>query len=207
MKKVSLCVFGFLLFFSSLCAAQMTLSLPAGYEALACNGEKPELFNKVTIHSGMNQLVFRFSGELGRANDADMFYSDVFVVLFRGDESLKLVVPDINNEFELKDLNEKQPVDILDKNGKSTVVAKDKLIKEGFLLARDFEREIMKFNQGSSPAVLKPLGVKRGGMTSEAFSAGQQNESGMAIKMLKYWYSNATDAEREEFKNWLAPQR
>ncbi len=206
MKKIILCVLGLLLLFSSLCAAQMSLSLPAGYEALTCNGKKPEMFNRVAINRGINQLVFRFAGELGRTNDADMFYSDVFVVLFRGDENLRLAVPEINNEFELKDLNEKQQVDILDKNGKSKVVAKDKLIKEGFLLARDFEQEIMKFNQGSSAAALKPTVVNSSMSTSAPANISTSQVPGMALKILQYWYLNATEQERAEFKQWLKQQ-
>ncbi len=106
--------------------------------------------------------------------------------------------------------------------------AKDKLIKEGFQLGRDYEQELAEYNSSNAPAALATLvsvpnqqaqvqpevntlppssaasseQIKQKQSQAESPAVNQQKteaEPPMTKEMLRYWYEKADEKTRQEF--------
>ena len=209
-----------LLFSGNPALAGIELELPENMTAVAVNGENTKIKGRVSLPDGMNQVVVQFIGILGSRydNDADVGYSDVFVVKFEArNQALKMVIPDIKRSLDLEKFNRKADIRIVDSAGRTVDSDIAKLEKEGFQLFRDFEKELEDFNETGSPAAVNISGPDSGKTSPAKGSSGtvseetkpveprpRQSAGNMAEKMLKYWYQQADEATRERFKRWIS---
>jgi uncharacterized protein YccT (UPF0319 family) len=133
--------------------AGVTLELAEDVTALVVNGKKARVEGDLSLPDGVNQIVVRYQGVLGRGGD--MAYSDVFVVRFEAEhQTLKMVIPRITRESALDRFNREADIKIVDASGNRLVVKTAKLKKDGFQLSRDYEAEVALFNQTDSPAAV-----------------------------------------------------
>ncbi len=208
--------------------AGVELELPENMTAVAVNGENRKVEGRVRLPDGMNQVVVQFVGILGSRydDDADMGYSDVFVVKFEGqNQALKMEIPRIKRSLDLEKFNRESDIRIVNAAGRTVACDIAKLEKEGFQVFRDFAKELEDFNQTDSPAAVNvsrsvsgeaspakaeaatdEVPSKRSSeQTKQSEPIPQQPgpEGSMAEKMLKYWYQQADEATRERFKRWI----
>ena len=231
MKKILFSLFVITISFSTLALAAPILQLPEQINAILINGTEPTNIRYIELKSGHNQLVFRFEGELGQTFDEkERTASDVFVILFRTEnDRLKLHIPKIRNDIQLKEFNQHPGIKIIAQSGEEIAYTLDKLEKEGFQMMRDYQQELRIFNRGNSPAAYhlnnnqRPSGqpglaevitipeeTGRTNQTGQEFSKQHPTQSKlssveptMAEKMLQYWYKLADEKTRERFKQWI----
>jgi hypothetical protein len=197
--------------------ASVSMELPRTMTVLAVNGKATNFTNKVSLQNGMNQLAVRVIKDVGKHMDADMEYSDVFVVKFSAaDQALKMTIPRIRSGQSIRQFNQEPNIALTSLSGKKIEIAVDKLEKEGFQLLRDYETELAAFNRTNSPAAM-PVYTSRGFSQGASSSmsrhtmpqvhdndmAPQGAQPNMADDMLKYWYMQADDATRDKFKRWI----
>nr|WP_320012896.1 DUF2057 domain-containing protein [uncultured Desulfobulbus sp.] len=197
--------------------ASVSMEIPKTLSVLALNGKAAKFRDTITLKDGVNQLAVQVVKDVGKHMDADMEYSDVFVVKFTAtDQSLKMTIPRIRSEQSVRQFNEEPNIVISSLSGEQLELAVDKLEKEGFQILRDYEAELAAFNRTNSPAAV-PVHASQG-FSREASSSmsyhtipqpeneamnPQNKQPNMADDMLKYWYIQADDATRDKFKKWI----
>lgn len=204
MKRLSLLIMLCFLCWTSSAFAAVTLNLPEGLQIVAVNGLNADIYKQAQLPNGLNQIAVRYEGEFGRsAHDAEILYSDVFVVIFKAAEATLAMKPlGIQKVSHLEKFNRSPRIRIVDQNGVAVATAVEKLQKDGFQLLRNYEQELVAFNRSSSPAAV------RGSMNLPAPAAvptpvqpGQQVK--MTEQMLKYWYLQADEETRQRFREWI----
>ncbi|MFO7911066.1 MAG: DUF2057 domain-containing protein [Desulfotignum sp.] len=204
--------------------ADTPLEIPDKIKIMVLNGKKVKHHDTLPVSTGINQIVAQFQGEMGSSfdDDAEMGYSDVFVIKFEANtQPLKMVIPKIKRSRDLDMLNNTADIQILDAAGQTIPTEIAILEKEGVQILRDFEEEIHAFNETDSPAAvnsnppvfnirtspatpsrpvtstLNPAPEKQVTRTSEI------DQSNVAEKMLMYWYNQADEETRNKFKLWI----
>lgn len=220
MKKIIFSLFLITIFFFTPALAAPVLQLPEQIKVILINGTKPANTQNIELNNERNQLVFRFEGELGHSfDDKERVYSDVFVVLFSAEgKTLKLNIPKIRNEIQLKKFNQDPDIKIVSQTNNDIPYAIDKLEKDGFQVFRDYQQELKDFNESSSSAAIH-LDIKEDsaghqGINKEIENSKKQrqitsyNETEtaptLAEEMLKYWYQQADKKTKERFKQWIS---
>jgi uncharacterized protein YccT (UPF0319 family) len=191
--------------------ADVILNIPDDLRVVAINGENSDVTMSTTLANGLNQVVVYFEDEIGRPFDEpELERSDAFVILFRAENSkLTLQKGEIKSISQLEEFNKKPSFTLINQNGKSVTFDIDKLEKEGFQLGRNYQQELMVFNASESPAALmNPTLISRKQNHLPAAKSGIQqpaasNNSNMAEVMLKYWYQQADDTTRSNFRIWI----
>lgn len=199
--------------------AGVELELPENVTAVAVNGENRKTQGRVSLPDGMNQVAVQFVGILGSRydDDADMGYSDVFVVKFAArNQRLKMEMPRIRRALDLEKFNRESDIRIVTADGRTVDSEIAKLEKEGIQVFRDFEKELEDFNKTDSPAAVNKLRSVSGkpdpakepskntpAETKQVEPIQKQPAGNMAEKMLKYWYQRSDEATRERFKRWI----
>lgn len=220
MKKSIFFLFLITFFFFTPALAAPVLQLPEQIKVILINGTKPASTQNIELNNERNQLVFRFEGELGHSfDDKERVHSDVFVVLFSAEgKTLKLSIPKIRNEIQLKKFNEHPNIKIASQTNNDIPYAIDKLEKDGFQVMRDYQQELKDFNESSSSAAVhldtKEDSAGHQGINKEIENSKKQqqvtsyNETEtaptLAEEMLKYWYQQADKKTKERFKQWIS---
>ncbi|MFO7765229.1 MAG: DUF2057 domain-containing protein [Pelovirga sp.] len=220
MKKIIFSLFLIMIFFFTPALAAPVLHLPEQIKVILINGTRPANTQKIELNNKLNQLVFRFEGELGHSfDDKERVYSDVFVVLFSAEgKTLKLSIPKIRNEIQLEKFNQHPDINIVSQTNNDIPYAIDKLEKDGFQVFRDYRQELKDFNQGSSSAALHldtkedPAGHQgifkdiENSENQRQITSDNETETAptLAEEMLKYWYQQADKKTKERFKKWIS---
>ena len=66
-------------------------------------------------------------------------------------------IPPIKSAYELKQFNDQPDFRILNSAGNAIQIHWDRLVKEGWQIGRDYEKELAVFNATDSPAAVKPM--------------------------------------------------
>ncbi len=230
MKKTACCLIILLTaFYASELFAETTLTFPKTVDLLAVNGkEVSRQRGSIQLPDGNNQLLMRLVVDVGR-DMPDLKYSDLIILSFSAtDSKLQLVVPKVKSALEMRSFNRNTDIKLLAADNTPLPFAKDKLIKEGFQLGRDYEQELTRYNSTNAPAALaiatgqnqhhikktvanappsssaenNQLVVEKKNIQTEVTINNNQKaeaDAPMAKKMLLYWYDKADKKTRQEF--------
>ncbi len=230
MKKTACCLLTLLTsFYAGELFAETTLSFPKTVDLLAVNGkEVSRQRGSIQLPDGDNQLLMRLVVDVGR-DMPDRKYSDLIILsLSAADSKLQLVVPKIKSALEMRAFNRNPEIKLLAADNTPLPFARDKLIKEGFQLGRDYEQELAEYNNSNAPAALatlvsapdqqaqgqpeadtpppssaeSPRQIKQQQSQAESPAVNQQRteaEPPMTKEMLRYWYEKADEKTRQEF--------
>ncbi len=204
------------IFFSPLSFAEVVVHLNQGTSILAVNGQNIEdtgLFDskgKVQLPNGKNQILVEYTAEIGKdAEDIVLETSESYVLLFEAkDQNLRLQTPKIKSYYDLNEFNSTPQWKIVDAQGKTIKYQSAILAKEGFQLARNYENELKVFNQSGSSAALASLQVERHQFNESPVVKNQpastpKTDQKMIGEMLQYWYQQADENTRNNFKSWI----
>ncbi len=196
--------------------ADIKLNLSEGISMLALNGvEASSDSGYVMLPDGQNQIVVKYAAEIKTsADDYELESTEAFVLRFEASKTdMSLSVPVIRSMRDLERFENSAAWGLSDATGSAIEFQSAALVKEGFQLARDYERELIEFNQTNSPAALKTQKstysafygnqpVKKP-VNNSVEQAGEE-AANMPEEMLKYWYNQADSETRKRFKAWLA---
>ncbi|MGM0534905.1 MAG: DUF2057 domain-containing protein [Pseudomonadota bacterium] len=187
--------------------------------------------NALEVGNGKTQLVVEYSAEVrGTAGGEFLETSDTHVLLFEAHEtSLALKAPDIDSQHEMDDFNRSRQWRLVDHRGRAIEYAIDVLEKKGFQLGRNHGQELAAFNRTDSPAAYSAaaevaateVAAKEIAATEESDAAALESvnaadqataesddsrslaDQAMIERMLKYWYQQASQVTRNNFKSWI----
>lgn len=200
--------------------ADVSLRFGEGVRIIAVNGDTTTERlqggddNELKVAEGEIQLVVEYSTEVrGAAGDEFLETSDTHVLLFEADEtSLTLKAPDIDSQHEMDDFNRSLQWLLFDHRERMLDYAIDVLEKKGFQLDRDYGQELAAFNKTRSPAAFSAATEISDAVewvnsadqaTAEIDDTRSLADQAMIERMLKYWYQQASQMTRNNFKSWI----
>jgi len=201
--------------FPSISQADIALSTGEGVNILAINGkaiDQGTLFSgspELRADNGKTQIVAEYTAEISdSADDYRLEKSDTFVITFSAaDTTVKVHAPEISSPYDLKEFNESGKWMLKTKDGQSISYEYGKLEKEGFQLARDYERELENFNKTRSDAAIISLNQEthsfNKGTAAQPVSSSAHPDQKMVGQMLQFWYEQASTETRNKFKSWI----
>lgn len=132
--------------------AQVNVTLHKDVEALVVNGESLPMTimekKRFSLPGGKNQLVVRLSKLVESGSQFEKFKSDPLVITFDASDVNFTVSPTraINSERQIKDFRGNPSFRLLTANDKDVSATQD-VLPAGPGLLRDYEKELVKFNQ------------------------------------------------------------
>lgn len=200
--------------------AEVDLRLADGVRMLAVDGEELEsdrllgAGSRYQLDNGTHQILVEYEVELVSGGDeVELETSDSFILLFTASgQSLRLSVPKIDSLHEFKTFDKHGDWRLRDSDGSDHPFKLDRLVKEGFQLGRDYERELEIYNSSGAVAAyhLTPRSVFTASPRAMDPDSGKQAavapSSGQAMvrQMLLYWYNQADPDTRRQFKAWVS---
>lgn len=165
----------------------------------------------VTLPDGVNQIVFRFTPYFEQGNDRVKVPSEPIVAKFNAhDAELEFQLPKYRDARQAEANIDTMEWALVDEGGTPVQVIEDKLIKHGFQMSRDLQREIQDYNrQGKGVAV---IATATAAATSATLSANTTMKSGAesgasddstAEEMLHFWYDKADAETQARFKDYV----
>lgn len=215
--------FALLISVSTLLKAEVIITADEGVSILAVNGEElssDSFFSQqssVSMADGVNQIVASYTAEIPfSGDDFSLEQSKVFVITFNSSgKKINLKAPKISKKTQLEKFNENKNWLFTDTTGKSIDYKIDTLEKEGFQLVRDYEEELVDFNNSTSPAALiniainssnKNISENQHNYSEKNHTASTKNEKNMPADMLRFWYEQADAETRAGFLRWITNQ-
>ncbi|KLV08754.1 DUF2057 domain-containing protein [Photobacterium ganghwense] len=186
--------------FSSL--ADVKLAMPYQAETILVNGVKNNGDKSLTLPNGVNQIAFKFKDSLRENGDDHLFTSDVIVVKFdASDANINLELPKIRSGQEARKFNQEPTFNLVDASGTKVDFTQDKLLKKGLQFGRNYEAEIVAYNQSGQAAAIAPIAAisTAQAVTTLPANAAPQGQN-VAENMLMYWYAQADEQTRARFK-------
>lgn len=196
--------------FSGMTMASVTITVPDSVDFLAANSQEPHisgsLFSSertITLPNGDNQIVFKYTPHFTQGKDTVTARSEAIIAKFTAkDAKLHFELPKYSSaSIAQKSINTMQ-WNLADEAGHKLSVKKDKLIKEGMQVGRDYPREAQNYNtKGGIAAIVTPLTL-----TQRALSQGDLKElkgKNTAEEMLHFWYSKADAKTKAKFKEFV----
>ncbi|UJF20013.1 DUF2057 family protein [Vibrio sp. SS-MA-C1-2] len=216
--------------FSSL--AEVELKLPTSADILVINGHKAsnDFFNtksKLKLPDGTQQIVFRYDDSYGRGDNAEQFTSDTIIIKFQAtNDTVKLALPRINDNFDFTAFNKKPSVTLTDSSGQNIRYEVNKLMQSGFQLNRNYQQEMLAFNQTAASAaapsfVTMPVATVPVATATVATTAAVTTSAASTApvvqqvpasaqtteeQMLHFWYQKADAATKARFKAFVNGQ-
>lgn len=215
MKKILLPLLISCSIMPSMVFADIKIAAGSGVNILAVNGkaiDQGTLFSDspdITAENGRSQIVAEYTAEITQsADDYILEKSDTFVISFTAnDTTVSVHAPEISNRYGLKAFNESGNWRLQNTDGKSIPFDFGKLEKEGFQLARDYEKELKAFNSSSAGAAMASLNTEthnfNKGTPAQPVSSGIHADQKMVGQMLQFWYEQASTETRNKFKSWI----
>jgi len=215
MKKIILPLLISSSFIPSMVLADIKISAAEGVSILAVNGkaiDQGTLFSdspEITAENGRSQIVAEYTAEITQsADDYTLEKSDTFVISFTAsDTTISVHAPEISSRYGLKAFNESGNWRLQNTDGKFIPFDFGKLDKEGFQLARDYEKELKAFNSSSAKAAMASLNNEthsfNQGTPVQPVSNGTHADQKMVGQMLQFWYEQASTETRNKFKSWI----
>ncbi|MCW8908907.1 MAG: DUF2057 domain-containing protein [Sedimenticola sp.] len=200
--------------------AEIDLRLADGVRLLALDGKEVDsdkllgAESRYQLDNGTHQLLVEYEVELVSSGDeVELETSDSFILLLTSsDQLLRLGAPKIGSRHEFKTFDRRGDWRLHDASGSAHPFKLDRLVKEGFQLGRDYERELELYNSSGSVAAYRPIPQRVFTTSSQAVHrnsdqpAGRGSASGQALvrQMLLYWYNQADPDTRRQFNAWLS---
>ncbi|EAS40438.1 DUF2057 domain-containing protein [Photobacterium profundum] len=193
--------------------ADVNLELPKSAELVLVNGVDADGNNALTLKDGKNQIAFRIEENYRENGDYNLFKSDIVIMTFDGqDANYVLTLPKITSSLEGEKFNRAPSLKLKNKSDSSVDFEQGKLMKNGVQFGRDLEKEMAVYNQSSQPAAYAmatgAIAVTLPATINPADYPALQNKNGdkatVAGQMLDYWYSQADEATRANFKARIA---
>lgn len=209
-KKTSLSLL--VLMFAYTAQADVIVNIDRDLQLLAINGE--ELTGsfghtpQVTLGDGINQLVFRAEKVIHMGGNKNKYKSPAIVVKIVANNSQLLVQPSINirDETMSKEFDRNPGVTVISQQGK-VEYTQDVLLSRGMGLFRDYEKELVRFNQSNSVAAvsLREQSVQNMPHGTEGY---QYNVETSKVEQLKVHFSQLklSDEEKKAFLSWAVSQ-
>ncbi|MBA4502599.1 YccT family protein [Marinobacterium marinum] len=215
MKKSITCLLATCALYPAVSFADIEIKPSNGVGILAINGKAVETktffsdLPELKAKNGTTQIVVEYTAEITEsADDYVLEDSDTFVLTFKAaDTTVRVQAPEISNRYDLKSFNRNADWRLLDDRGNPLSFTWGKLEKEGFQLGRDYEKELEEFNSTDTQAAVKSLNTETHSFnksvpTSQPPSNVHPDQK-MVGQMLEYWYEQASDETKNNFKNWL----
>lgn len=192
--------------------ADVSLTLPKSAELLVINGKGALSQPQIKLDNGNNQIVFEYQTTYKSRGQEKRFNSEAIIVSFTAkDADYRLSLPTLRSDNQADNFNNNPQVFIEDSKGNKLVIRTDTLRKEGIQLGRNYAEEMLGYNQTDSAAAIKAL-APTSIVISLPQSSTQAGKDAMvdlapALKdqknistMLDFWYSQADETTRKEFK-------
>lgn len=213
--------------------ADVMVSIDRNLQILAVNGAEPDLSfghtSQLILPNGTNQLLVRVEKVIHFGGTQNKYKSPAIVVSFNQENSQVLVKPAamVKDDTTAKAFD-KNPAVVLTNAAKQPIeFQQDVLVKQGFSLIRDYEKELYQYNSQAKVASISALNQvgfnqKRSAaepvlaattQIPELMTAAEQvapiasTSSPTSLTMVQYLYSEATSAEQQEFANWAFANR
>ena len=208
--RVGSILFLLMIHFSSSVMADIKFSVSPGVSLIVINGievESSSFFhnnNTLTLPNGINQILVQYSVEIKKSGSLEVETTDPHVLVFNEkDKDISLLVPDIKRFSEFRKFNESKSWTLKDSTGRSIEYLSKPLIKEGFQINRDYERELQKLNE-SGDEVSIATGTSSVGFTHYLNESNKKsNLNNLPETLLQYWYLKADIETRKRFKSWV----
>lgn len=145
-----------------------SLQLPDRVETVLVNGKASQQQSSVKLDlsmpDNMQQIAFRYQARYRDNGSQNYFVSDVVILRFQASEqNYQLTLPTINSASRANQFNDRPTITLTDNTGKSIVFTRDKLMKSGLQIGRDFAQEIAQYNESGAIAAIasaKPINKK-----------------------------------------------
>lgn len=208
--------------------AQSTLAIPDDVTIYVVNGQNYDknsfLFSStddLKLPDGENQIVFKFKATVKQGTDDLRTYdSDTIIAKFTINSThARMIMPNYWTFTEAQDGIKNLTWQIKTDNGEQLSVIQDTLPGNGIQFARDYEKEVRKYNNHNGPAAIH----NRSKLTpstqqavplnshSEVHSVRENNNflelQATTSEMLEYWYQKADDKTKQNFKEYLESQQ
>lgn len=164
----------------------------------------------VTLPDGVNQIVFRFTPYFEQGNDRVKVPSEPIVAKFNAhDTELEFQLPKYRDARQAEANIDTMEWALVDESGASIQIVEDKLIKHGFQMSRDLQREIQDYNrQGKGVAVIATATATSAAASADTRAMKSGTESGAsddstAEEMLHFWYDKADAETQARFKDYV----
>lgn len=196
---------------SSSVMAEVKLSVSPGVSLIAANGseiENDSYFeskNTIILPNGKNQILVQYSSEIKSSGSLEIESTDPHVLVFSAnDTSVFLLAPDIKRLSEFRKFNTGKFWLLKDSSDHSIEHLSKPLLKEGFQINRDYERELQDLNNaGGDLSINKSMSLSQ---LSSRINQSNNNSNPINLPevLLKYWYLNADTETRHRFKSWVS---
>ncbi len=193
--------------------AEVKLVFPDTVDILVANEygvnmESGGLFSStksVTLPDGVNQIVFRFTPYFEQGNDRVKVPSEPIVAKFNAnDTELEFQLPKYRDARQAEANIDTMEWSLTDEAGTPVRIIEDKLIKHGFQMSRDLQREIQDYNRkGKGVAVLATSATADVDTAMKSATESVANGDSTAEEMLHFWYEKADAETKARFKKYV----
>ncbi len=193
--------------------AEVKLVFPDTVDILVANEygvnmESGGLFSStksVTLPDGVNQIVFRFTPYFEQGNDRVKVPSEPIVAKFNAnDTELEFQLPKYRDARQAEANIDTMEWSLTDEVGTPVRIIEDKLIKHGFQMSRDLQREIQDYNRkGKGVAVLATSATADVDTAMKSATESVANGDSTAEEMLHFWYEKADAETKARFKKYV----
>lgn len=192
--------------------ANISLTLPKSAEILVVNGEEVSSKSTINLENGRNQIVFKYHTTYRDQGQLNRFNSAAIILSFTAkDTDYHLSLPSLKSNSQAKSFNQTPKVSIKDNQGNKLDSQIDTLHKKGIQLGRNYDDEILTYNQTNAPAAIKALAPTSLITSLPVNSTQAEKEAILQItpalkdqknisKMLDFWYSQADEETQKLFK-------
>lgn len=196
---------------SSSVMAEVKLSVAPGVSLISVNGseiERGSLFESkstIILPNGKNQILVQYSSEIKSSGSLEIESTDPHVLVFSvDDKDVLLLAPDIKRLSGFRKFNAGKFWLLKDSSGRLIDYLSKPLLKEGFQINKDYERELKELNNsGGDFSINKSISLPE-----LPFRINKSNKNSNSINLpevlLKYWYKNADIETRKRFKSWVS---
>lgn len=195
--------------------SQVNVTLHKDVEALVVNGEALPISviskSKFELENGTNQLVVRVSKLVSSGSEFDKFKTDPLVITFDASDTDLTITPSriIMAERQIKDFKQNPSFSLINSSG-SQIESKQEVLPAGPGLLRDYEKELVKFNENRGigkhvtlpPSDSEPVKAKDLSLSTvlQAKKAELSSENSMILMQADFLRMSAE--EQKKFLNW-----
>ncbi|CAM6320721.1 DUF2057 family protein [Klebsiella michiganensis] len=204
--------------------AQSTLTIPDDVTIYVVNGQNYDkdhfIFsstNDLKLPDGENQIIFKFRTTVKQGTDDFRTYdSDTIIAKFTINSThARMIMPNYWTFTEAQDGIKNLSWQIKTDKGEQLSVTQDTLPGNGIQIARDYEKEVRKYNHHNGPAAISsqaalltgPIEGNNENIPSKRYKNDDPELQATTSEMLKYWYQKADDKTKKQFNDYLKSQQ
>ncbi|AMG29930.1 DUF2057 domain-containing protein [Grimontia hollisae] len=190
--------------------SQVTINLHKDVEALVVNGEALPISviskSKFELENGTNQLVVRVSKLVSSGSEFDKFKTDPLVITFDASDTDLTIMPsrDITAERQIKDFKQNPSFTLVSLNG-NQIESEQEILPAGPGFLRDYERELVKFNEKRGLSYSKSMADTKAEASSDINE--KSNSSVYPVKNAELSNENALILMQADFLRMSAEEQ